>query len=68
MDINMPKMDGIEATRRIKACLPNTIVIGLSVHQASQVEPALLEAGGSAYVTKDSAAASLYQAIQTAMH
>lgn len=68
MDINMPKMDGIEATRRIKACLPNTIVIGLSVHQASQVEPALLEAGGSSYVTKDSAAASLYQAIQTAMH
>lgn len=67
MDINMPKLDGIEATRRIKTRLPGTIVIGLSVHQASQVEPALLEAGGTAYVTKESAAASLYQAIQTAL-
>jgi CheY-like chemotaxis protein len=67
MDINMPILDGIQATRRIKARLPRTIVIGLSVHQASQVEPALLEAGGTAYVTKESAAASLYQAIQTAL-
>ena len=67
MDINMPKLDGIEATRRITARFPKIIVIGLSVHQASQVEPALLEAGGRAYVTKESAAASLYQAIQTAL-
>jgi DNA-binding NarL/FixJ family response regulator len=67
MDINMPKLDGIEATRRITARFPKIIVIGLSVHQASQVEPALLEAGGSAYVTKESAAASLYQAIKTAL-
>ncbi len=67
MDINMPKLDGIEATRRITARFPKIIVIGLSVHQASQVEPALLEAGGRAYVTKESAAESLYQAIQTAL-
>lgn len=67
MDINMPKLDGIEATRRITARFPQIIVIGLSVHQASQVEPALLEAGGRAYVTKESAAESLYQAIQTAL-
>ncbi|MCA9422170.1 MAG: response regulator, partial [Nitrospira sp.] len=67
MDINMPKLDGIEATRQIKARFPKAIVIGLSVHQASQVEPALLEAGGSAYVTKESAAACLYKAIQKAI-
>ncbi|WNM59938.1 response regulator [Candidatus Nitrospira allomarina] len=67
MDINMPKLDGIEATRQIKARFPKTIVIGLSVHQANQVEPALLEAGGSAYVTKESAAACLYKAIQKAI-
>lgn len=67
MDINMPRVNGIEATKQIKSRTPRTIVIGLSVHQASQVEFALKEAGGSAYVTKDSAAASLYEAIQTAV-
>ena len=67
MDINLPKIDGIESTRQITGRFPQTIVIGLSVHQATQVEPALLQAGGAAYVTKESAAASLYEAIQTAV-
>jgi DNA-binding NarL/FixJ family response regulator len=66
MDINLPKVDGIEATRQIKSRNPQIVVIGLSVHQATQVEVALKEAGGTAYVTKDSAAASLYEAIQLA--
>ncbi len=67
MDINMPKLDGIEATRRITTLLPGTVVIGLSVHQANQVEPALRAAGGKGYLTKDSATSSLYQAIQNAL-
>jgi PAS domain S-box-containing protein len=67
MDINLPRINGIEATRQIKSRNPRAIIIGLSVHQASQVESALKEAGGSAYVTKDSAAASLYEAIQKAV-
>lgn len=64
MDIILPKVSGIEAIRQIKSHRPKTVVIGLSVHQASQVERALKEAGGSAYVRKDSAAASLYEASQ----
>jgi PAS domain S-box-containing protein len=67
MDINLPKLNGIEATRRIKARLPETIVIGLSIQEADHMEPALKEAGGTAYVTKDSAASSLYGAIQVAV-
>ncbi|MGC3974366.1 MAG: response regulator [Nitrospira sp.] len=68
MDVNLPKLDGISATRQIKTALPHTTIIGLSVHQASQVEAAFKEAGGSAYVTKDAAAASLYEAIRQAVH
>lgn len=67
MDVNLPKLDGISATRRIKAAFPKTIIIGLSVHQASQVEAGFREAGGSAYVTKDAAAVSLYEAIRQAV-
>lgn len=67
MDINLPICDGIEATRRIKAQHPHMVVIGLSVHQAALVEPALMNAGGAAYVTKESAVDCLYAAIQTAV-
>lgn len=67
MDMNLPKLDGISATRRIKSAHPKTILIGLSVHQASQVEAAFKEAGGAAYVTKDAAAVSLYEAIRQAV-
>jgi signal transduction histidine kinase/CheY-like chemotaxis protein len=66
MDINLPKLDGIQATKRIKRSLPQTVVIGLSVHQASVIEPALREAGADGYVTKDAAAEALYAALQSA--
>jgi CheY-like chemotaxis protein len=67
MDINLPICDGIEATRRIKAQHPHMVVIGLSVHQTALMESALKDAGGSAYVTKESAVNCLYAAIQTAV-
>lgn len=63
MDVNLPKIDGVEATRQIKRQRPSTAVIGLSVHQASQIEHVLREAGASGYVTKDSAGDRLYEAI-----
>jgi len=68
MDVNLPVCDGIEATRRIKAHHPQMAVIGLSVHHATLVEPALMEAGGDAFVNKEAAADCLYAAIQTAVH
>ncbi|HJR78320.1 MAG TPA: response regulator transcription factor, partial [Nitrospiraceae bacterium] len=64
MDVNMPKLDGIQATSKVKHLHPATIVIGLSVNRARQVEDAMHEAGASAFLTKESVADQLYQAIQ----
>jgi DNA-binding NarL/FixJ family response regulator len=63
MDVNMPTMDGVEATRQLTARCPHVIVIGLSVHNSPQVEAAMKEAGAAAYLTKDAAPEQLYQAI-----
>jgi PAS domain S-box-containing protein len=52
MDVNLPKMNGIEATRRIKGELSNIFVIGLSVSGARSVEAAMREAGADAYFSK----------------
>ena len=64
MDVNMPRLDGIQATSRVKREDPATIVIGLSVNGAKQVEEAMHQAGASAFLTKERVADQLYQAIQ----
>ena len=67
MDVNMPTMDGVEATRQITATCPSIVVIGLSVHNSPQVESAMKEAGAAAYLTKDAAPEQLQQAISLAV-
>ena len=63
MDINLPGLNGIDATRRVKKEAPNSVVIGLSVHYSSQTEAALTEAGASALLSKEQATEDLYRTI-----
>ena len=63
MDISMPRMDGLDATRLIKAEHPHAIVIGLSVMDMPLIRDACLRAGAEAYITKDRAAEDLYPLI-----
>jgi CheY-like chemotaxis protein len=63
MDVNMPRMDGVEASKRIKRELPGTVVIGLSMHEGGHHENAMRESGAAAYLTKDAAAERLIETI-----
>jgi DNA-binding NarL/FixJ family response regulator len=56
-------MDGIEATKQIKAGQPATIVIGLSVNNSLQIQEAMKQAGASSFVSKDEAAEELHDTI-----
>lgn len=67
MDANMPRLDGIEATRRIKQTHPHMVIIGLSVQTATQVATSMLQAGASSYLTKESAGEQLYETILDAV-
>lgn len=64
MDVAMPDLNGVEATRAIIAQCTGTRVIGLSVHTERQFVVGMLKAGASAYLLKDCAFQELVQAIQ----
>lgn len=67
MDVNMPRMDGIEATKHIKAAQPAIIVIGLSVNDDRHVTDAMKGAGAEAVLLKD-AAEQIHDAIAALVH
>lgn len=64
MDISLPDISGIEATRRIKEAIPATHVIGLTMHEEEPYVLELLKAGADGYIVKRSAAADLVGAIR----
>jgi DNA-binding NarL/FixJ family response regulator len=65
MDISLPKINGIEATKRIKAFQPSAIILGLTAYDYEQYIFPLLEAGAAGYLLKDISSRELINAIQT---
>ena len=63
MDISMPNIDGIAATRDIKAHSPDTKVIAMSIHGGKRFVEKMLQAGASGYILKDSAPEQLVEAV-----
>jgi two-component system, NarL family, invasion response regulator UvrY len=53
MDINLPGASGIEATRRILAADPSTVVVLLSTYDVGSLPPDALECGAAGYVHKE---------------
>jgi two-component system response regulator NreC len=64
MDVAMPELNGIEATRRLAASVPHTRVIALSMHKDSVYVREILRAGARGYLLKDSGAGDLVTAIR----
>ncbi len=64
MDIGLPGMDGIEATKRLKTQFPNLKVVMLTVHQLEQEVLAALASGANAYCLKTTDPSSLLVAVQ----
>lgn len=64
VDVAMPEISGIEATRRIKALLPNVAVLALTAYDDDQYVLALLDAGAAGFMLKDARGQELVEAVR----
>jgi PAS domain S-box-containing protein len=64
MDVTMPRLDGVEATRKIAGEMPEVRVIGLSLHEPADMAASMREAGARAYLNKGGPAEELIAAIR----
>ncbi len=67
MDVTMPEMDGIAATREIKKFLPGARILILSMHDSAQLVDSALRAGASGYMLKDDLGRQLFVALETVL-
>ncbi len=68
MDINMPDLDGIEATRQIIAEMPETKIVALSVHAGKQFIRDMIQAGALGYILKESIPEEMIEGIRTVLN
>ncbi len=67
MDVSMPRLNGIEATKQIKAVYPNMAILVLTGYDDDEYVFALLEAGAAGYLLKESSGEELIDAIRQVM-
>jgi len=66
MDVTMPEMDGVEATRQIKASQPGIKVVMLTMHADQEVLASAIRAGASGYLVKDCSTDEIASAVRMA--
>jgi signal transduction histidine kinase len=64
MDVAMPQLNGVEATRRVREILPGARVVGLSMHEEDDMAQAMIDAGADVYLRKDGSLERLVEAIR----
>jgi DNA-binding NarL/FixJ family response regulator len=68
MDLTMPQLNGVEATKQILRTLPDARVIILSVHDSEQLVRQIVDAGACGYVLKSGAGRELVTAVESVAH
>ncbi len=66
MDISMPNLNGLEATRQIRGIVPTTEIVILSQHESVEMARQAFKAGARGYVVKASVSKNLLKALETA--
>jgi DNA-binding NarL/FixJ family response regulator len=64
MDLTMPELNGLEATRQIRAILPDTEVLILTMHHSEQLVHEVLSAGARGYLLKTDAGDAVFDAVE----
>jgi DNA-binding NarL/FixJ family response regulator len=65
LDISMPELDGLQATRLIREAVPTTEVVVLTMHESDQMVRRVLDAGALGYVLKSDLATHLVKAVKS---
>jgi DNA-binding NarL/FixJ family response regulator len=65
MDLTMPVMNGLEATRHLRTCAPEVAVIILTAHDSHQFASQMIQAGARGYLSKNAPPAELLRGIET---
>ncbi len=65
LDVSMPQLNGLEATRQILRAVPQTEVLVLTIHESEQIEREVLAAGAHGYILKSDDGGDLLAAVES---